>query len=1086
MKKILSFLSENILFIITLFLLAFIPLYPKLPLIDIKNTWVYIRVEDFLVLLALLTWLTLLVKKKVTLKTPATIPILTFWIIGAIATIHGVILVFPTDANVFPNVAFLTFLRHIEYLSLFFVAFSSIRSKKHIWMVVTVLALTLLGVVLYGLGQKYAGFPAYLTMNEEFAKGIPIRLSELSRLPSTFAGQYDLAAYLVLIIPILVSMVFGVKNWIGKAALLLVSLSGFGLLFMTVSRVSFVVLLVALFCLLFFQKKRFVLYSIPFVVVFGFLFFIFSGSLLARFGNTLKTVDVLVDGKTGAAVGEVRFVPVEYFHDKVIKQERISTEDELVSAVSGEPGSSTASPSAILPFELLLPMGQVPLVTAANVSNGESLPQGTGYTNLALSPVVKRVGNFFYELPPNIASKTSTQVLILHGDFIIKRAVAYDLSFTTRFQGEWPHATLAFERNILVGSGYGSVSLAVDNNYLRMLAETGILGTLAFFAIFVAMGIYIKKILADIDSPVARNFVLGVAAGIIGLSLNATLIDVFEASKIAYLLWMLIGITFGVLILYQKKEIKLLAEFKNIATSTYAVIVYLFIVAIVIFSPMLGNYFVGDDFTWLRWAADCTEAGLKVCTAPNMILHYFTESSGFFYRPGTKTFFYFMYQFFWLNQVVYHVVSIALHALVAVLFFFLAKKILKNSLVAAGAASLFLVMSGYAEIVYWSAALGHLFNAAFILAALIMFTLWREKKQPVFYVLALISAGLSLLFHELGMVVPLLIILYQAVFDETFNIRKFFKQKEYLALFIPDVIYLLARLASHSHWQGGDYSYNLVKLPFNLIGNAFGYLILSLFGPLTLPIYEKIRDLTRAHVPFALIGALVVVGILTFGYLKLWKKIEHEDKKIIVFGTLFFLICLLPFLGLGNITSRYSYLASLGLVLIFVFAIQKLYSYLTHQGKEIAAASIVVVVVTFSLLHIIQVEQIQLDWHGAGQQAQSFLTAIDDSYSNYFSTEPMVMHFVNVPTKVGQAWVFPVGIEDILWFAFKNPNLKVYQDPQVTRELQKQISRNFRVFQFNGDGSVTEVQPPKVIVPTPSVVTAPKIEPKVTPTKSSY
>ena len=41
---------ENLLFGYTLFLLLFIPLFPKLPLLDIKNTWVYVRVEDFLVI----------------------------------------------------------------------------------------------------------------------------------------------------------------------------------------------------------------------------------------------------------------------------------------------------------------------------------------------------------------------------------------------------------------------------------------------------------------------------------------------------------------------------------------------------------------------------------------------------------------------------------------------------------------------------------------------------------------------------------------------------------------------------------------------------------------------------------------------------------------------------------------------------------------------------------------------------------------------------------------------------------------------------------------------------------------------------
>lgn len=211
-KKILSFLSDNFFFIATLFLLTFIPLYPKLPLIDIKNTWVYIRAEDFIVGFVLLSWIILLIRGKITLKTPLTLPIMVFWIIGAVATIHGVLLIFPTLPNVFPNVALLAYFRHIEYMSLFFIAYAGIRDRKNLPPVVAVIALTLIGVIAYGLGQKYFAFPAYLTMNEEFAKGVPIQLSQLSRLPSTFAGHYDLAAYLVLIVPIVASLIFGFKN----------------------------------------------------------------------------------------------------------------------------------------------------------------------------------------------------------------------------------------------------------------------------------------------------------------------------------------------------------------------------------------------------------------------------------------------------------------------------------------------------------------------------------------------------------------------------------------------------------------------------------------------------------------------------------------------------------------------------------------------------------------------------------------------------------------------------------------------------------------------------------------------------------
>ena len=209
---------------LVLLLMLFIPLYPKLPLIDVKNTWVYVRVEDFLVLFVLVAWFVMLVKKKVTLKTPLTIPIMCFWIVGALVTIHGVVIIFPQIKDVFPNVALLEYLRHIEYLSLFFVAVAAVKSKNFVFASIWTVIVTLLGVIIYGFGQKYFSFPAYLTMNEEYAKGIPILISQQNRVSSTFAGHYDLAAYLVLIIPIVVSLFFGFKNIFIKIFLFIVSL----------------------------------------------------------------------------------------------------------------------------------------------------------------------------------------------------------------------------------------------------------------------------------------------------------------------------------------------------------------------------------------------------------------------------------------------------------------------------------------------------------------------------------------------------------------------------------------------------------------------------------------------------------------------------------------------------------------------------------------------------------------------------------------------------------------------------------------------------------------------------------------------
>ncbi len=1055
MNKLFAWCKENILFLFTLFLLAFIPLYPKLPLVNIRHVWVYVRVEDFIVLFVLLCWGILVVRNKLTLRTPLTVPILIFWIIGAIATIHSILLIFPGLMNVFPNVAFLSFLRRIEYMSLFFISFSGMKDKRFLSYFIVVLTVTLFLIIGYGIGQKYLGFPAFLTMNEEFAKGIAIQLSPLSRVSSTFGGHYDLAAYLVLVIPIMVSLVFGYRNWLVKAIFIAAAVSGLFVLSMTISRISFFALFVSLGLVLFFQKKKLVLFSFPIIAITIILLLSFLPSLSARFGNTIKDIDVLFDAKTGKVIGHVKEVPNIYFEKKIIKQQFSQDISNL---------DAYASPSAVLAIPYTYLPEKVMVLVEPNAPTGEDLPQGTGYINLPLSPIIKRLGNFYYERKPN--PKTGlVEVFTINGDYLIKKVLTYDLSFTTRFQGEWPHAITAFKRNVLFGSGYGSVSLAVDNSYLRMLAEVGALGFASFLAIFIIIGIYLRRTLLTIESRPVKSFIFGFIAGVVGLAINGLFIDVFEASKIAFTLWLLTGVAIGILRLHQNVSLDVYKELKKVATSTYAIMVYLLIATVLLFSSMTRNFFVGDDFTWFRWAADCGNhmSNSQGCQSNvSTILRYFTQADGFFYRPGAKIYFLFMYRLFWLNQTAYHLVSLFLHFTVSVLVFLLAKKIFRNTLHAVLAAFLFLMLSGFSEAIFWISATGFLFTACFSLASLLMFITWTEKKKTIYFIATLFFSILSLLFHELGIVTPLLFVLYQWTFGEHIRLRSLWKNIHYRLFFLPIPIYLAMRFIAGSHWLSGDYNYNLLKLPFNIAGNAIGYVSLLLIGPFSEPFYQALRSVLRGHVLVAFVVTVMAFFVAAFIYKMSIKILKKNEIKIVLFGAFFSIITLLPFLGLGNISSRYSYLASIGIVFLLVFFVNKLYVYLLSNGRDIAIASLTVAVSIFCLLQIIQLQQLHSDWYEAGEKTKSFFVAIDSVYIESWASDAIEFHFVNVPIRSGEAWVFPVGLPDALWFVFRNPNIKVFTWPSLTQAFNAVThdSKTQKVFVFDQDGIVTETKKP--------------------------
>lgn len=134
-----------------------------------------------------------------------------------------------------------------------------------------------------------------------------------------------------------------------------------------------------------------------------------------------------------------------------------------------------------------------------------------------------------------------------------ENAYKYGLSAAIRLDALWPRAIAGFMKNPLLGAGYSTLTKegiaqfteaeSTDNDYLRALGETGLLGFLAFFGIiFIALKATIKSFKKE-----KNNLLIILKASFIaftaGLLINALYIDVFEASKVAFMFWAMTGAT---------------------------------------------------------------------------------------------------------------------------------------------------------------------------------------------------------------------------------------------------------------------------------------------------------------------------------------------------------------------------------------------------------------------------------------------------------------------------------------------------------------------------------------------------------------
>ena len=1013
MKKWLNWLDKNILRVVVVFLIVFIPLYPKFPLLDLKNTWVYIRWDDIAIALSSLIFGIQVLRRKVTLKTPLTKPIALYWIVGLFTTIYALLFVVGSTPHIFSSLVILHYLRRIEYMMVFFIAFNSIKSKSDVKLYLITLILTVFAIVIYAAGQRFAGFPAVITMNEEFAKGKLLYLPPTARITATFAGHYDLAAYMVLIIPVILAAIFAVKRIGLKIGLTLLMVFSYIVLLFTESRVSIAAYFLAVSSTMIFMRKKLLL--IPILIISFVLMNSLSGSS-ERLYKTFRIRDVAFNMETGRPIAAVEDIDkktgIAIAESQEVTKERLP----VGSGFIGLPGGGG--------------------------SGGGGNSAGSGLLSRYEPSERIEVRQLTYKTyaTQELAATGGAKLATVSGRFLIRKALVYDISFTTRFQGEWPRAMEAFRRNPILGSGFSTISLATDNDYYRMLGETGILGTLIFLGVFFAAGVVIVRSYKKLDHKLSRNFVLGIAGGIIGLSFNALLIDVFEASKIAYTLWILIGLGLGVAVISYKGKNNYLKELVKLISSRPALIVALLVAGVTSFLPFLKNYFTGDDFTWLRWAA---EDGFEDS------LLYFLYADGFFYRPLQKLVYLVMFNVFWLQPMGYHFVSLLVHLAATVGVYLLSDQLIKNRRLALVPALIFLFLASNSESIFWASSLGNMLAAMTMVWSTYLYGQARLHKNIFLGVLVFVLNIVAMLAYEGGITAPLLLVLWELVYG-----------KRQIWRLIPNLLlmptYVVARYFASAHGLAGDYNYNWLKLPVNVVGNALAYLVMFVTGPRWAgDWFSSLRYLLNSEAK-TMIAVTVLVAISGLIFITVMIRRRQRVPKLLLFGIGYSIIALMPFLGLGNVSIRYSYLAAPGFAIIYIYVLKAAYGQLSKVNFLLAIIAISTVFIATLSFNYQQLGASNRDWVHAGQIAQNTLLSLKNKYFPFASKGRF--YFVDTPIRYGTAWVFPVGLNDAFWHSWRDPRLEIHQVSSIGEGFRlADTAGNSYVFIFR-DGKIELVK----------------------------
>lgn len=485
LKNAFRWLDNNILSVLVGIFIFLIPLYPKLPLRMVNYTYIAVRVEDIFTAFLFIIYFIQLIRRKVAINKKFLLLFALYWTAVFLSAFYNI---FVTKIIYISHLGLLHAARRVEYMGIFLIILSVVKTKKAFFRYLALIFFSLLLVNVYAVGQKFIGWPAVQTMNPEYAKGYLLFLTPEARVSSTFAGHYDLAAYLIFLMPILLGFYFFKKNLYYFFLTILSIL----ILVFTASRISYGAYIISVFPFLLFLKKPKHLIILLAITI---LLTITSKNLTSRFSRTFQVKQIFINQNTGQVIVPQRMttkeVPAGSFYIGINKQ--VTTDKKA---------------QGILLDETIREK-----VRSAARSRGEKISKNEEDLRIA-----------------SISSKLKPI-----------NTVVSDISFATRLQVEWPRAFQAFLKNPILGTGPSSITEATDNDYLRSIGEVGALGTGFFVLIFF---IIIKTIWNAMKaiSEKEKPLYLGFLFGLFGLLFNAGYIDVFEASKVAYQYWMIAGL----------------------------------------------------------------------------------------------------------------------------------------------------------------------------------------------------------------------------------------------------------------------------------------------------------------------------------------------------------------------------------------------------------------------------------------------------------------------------------------------------------------------------------------------------------------
>jgi hypothetical protein len=462
------------------------------------------------------------------------------------------------------------------------------------------------------------------------------------------------------------------------------------------------------------------------------------------------------------------------------------------------------------------------------------------------------------------------------------------------------------------------------------------------------------------------------------------------------------------------------------------------IAGILIFLPGIFSSFNSDDFVWLRNSQRISfESISHFAVNYNPVLKF---------RPFTHLIFQVLYTIFRLDPVGYHLTTLFLHIINALIFYALLLKFTSESKISLFASLIFVSHFAQEETILWISALSSPLVTFFYLCSI--WCLWKclEKQKLGFYLLSFILSTLALLSKEDGTTIFLVVFLLTAL-KSSGGLTSKIKRGILLSspFFGLTALYSIIRyLTVPEAIMSKFLTLNPVVVIKNLcyFGISFLFPVRLFFDLVGFKVHSYLNNIIQFRLNNSWI--ILIVSVISLVFLSL--IIHFLRKRIPGFklGLVMLLIGILPYLLVNGNGQRFLYFSCLG----FSLALASLLIFFLERVNKLRFLNLLITGIL--IFNGLVLYERAVWWRKAGKVCQEVIHQTGKII--ILSPRDSEIYFANLPQRINGAYTFHIGFEEAISIFYPESRVKVYDLGQLKDDELEALRGKYKgkIFIFDG------------------------------------